>query len=249
MRSVIPSQYKLGELDIANIRINSNSRDDIPQLLRGLQYIYTEQDLREKVFAILTQLSPTTIDPDAGRPGMDWWKVLVLGSLRLNLNCDFDRVHELANEHHTIREMLGHGFYDSDKHYSLQTIKDNVQLFTPDILGEINNVVVGAGLALKKKESIMSRCDSFVVETNVHYPTDINLLFDAIRKAISITAALANKEGIAGWRQSRYNIKQVKKAYRKAQQIKRSTSQDDRKQQARLDSARTKTRLFAINKI
>ena len=26
---------------------------------------------------------------------------------------------------------------------------------------------------------------SFVVETNVHYPTDINLLFDATRKTIA----------------------------------------------------------------
>jgi IS5 family transposase len=81
----------------------------------------------------------------------------------------------------------------------------------------------------------MSRCDSFVVKTDVHYPTDINLLFDAIRKAISVTAALAQREKIEGWRQSRHNIKQVKKAYRKAQQIKRSTSNNEDKKQARLD--------------
>lgn len=144
-------QYQLGELDISNVCINSNSRDDIPQLLRGLQYIYTEQKLRDQIFAILQQLSPLEIATDVGRPGMDWWKILVLGSLRLNLNCDFDRLHELANEHRTIREMLGHGFCDNDKQYSLQAIKDNVQLFTPSILDEINQVVVNAGLGLKKK--------------------------------------------------------------------------------------------------
>jgi IS5 family transposase len=116
-----------------------------------LQYIYTEQRLRDQIFAILQQLSPIEIATDVGRPGMDWWKILVLGSLRLNLNCDFDRLHELANEHRTIREMLGHGFCDSDKQYSLQAIKDNVQLFTPSILDEINQVVVNAGLGLKKK--------------------------------------------------------------------------------------------------
>ncbi len=43
-------------------------------------------------------------------------------------------------------------------------------------------MVVRAGLKLKKKDCLKGRCDSFVVETNVHYSTDINLLFDAMRK-------------------------------------------------------------------
>jgi len=82
---------------------------------------------------------------------MMWWKILVMGSLRLNLNCDYDRLQELVNHHNTIRQMLGHGFTDDDKTYSLQTLKDNIQLFTPEILDEINQVVVRAGHQLKKK--------------------------------------------------------------------------------------------------
>ena len=60
----------------------------------------------------------------------------------------------------------------------------DIQLFTPDILDKINQVVVNAGLKLKKNDCLTGRCDSFVVETNVHYPTDINLLFDAVRKTM-----------------------------------------------------------------
>ncbi len=41
---------------------------------------------------------------------------------------------EQANEHETIRQMLGHGLLDEDKRYGLQTIKDNVILITPRIL-------------------------------------------------------------------------------------------------------------------
>ncbi|MBM9539255.1 ISNCY family transposase, partial [Desulfobulbus alkaliphilus] len=73
------------------------------------------------------------------------------------------------------------------KYYNLQTLKDNLRLFTPEILDRINQEVVRAGhLALKKnpEEGIVGRCDSFVVETDVHFPTDINLLLDAIRKVI-----------------------------------------------------------------
>ena len=130
------------------------------------------------------------------------------------------------NNHKTIRQMLGHGFTDDDRSYHLQTLKDNVQLFTPEILDEVNQVVVAAGHQLKKKESLAARCDSFVVETNVHYPTDINLLLDALRKTITLTADYARMTGLGGWRQSGYNCRQVKNAHRRTQKMKRSSSRD-----------------------
>ena len=53
-------------------------------------------------------------------------------------------------------------------------------------------MVVGAGHDLLKKKAgaaLRGRCDSFVVETDVHYPTDSNLLYDAMRKVITLTRA------------------------------------------------------------
>ena len=122
-----------------------------PQLLRGLQYLYTDKKLRAEIFEVLVKLTPEAINPELGRPGMALWKIFVMGSLRLNLNCDYDRLLELVNNHKTIRQMLGHGFTDDDLTYHLQTLKDNVHLFTPEVLDEINQVVVRAGLKLKKK--------------------------------------------------------------------------------------------------
>ncbi len=117
----------------------------------------------------------------------------------------------------------------------MQTLKDNVHLFTPEILDEINQVIVNAGMKLKKKDIRMGRCDSFLVETNVHYPTDINLLFDAMRKIITLTVRYAEKESLNGWRQYQFNIRQIKRAYRAAQQTKRSTSKDEEKIQKRFE--------------
>jgi len=102
------------------------------------------------------------------------------------------------------------------------------------ILDKINQVVVKAGHQLKKKESLAARCDSFVVATNVHYPTDINLLLDALRKIITLTAAYARMTGLGGWRQSVYNCRQVKQAQRQVQKMKRSTSKDPAKKEQRL---------------
>ncbi|HIG65882.1 MAG TPA: ISNCY family transposase, partial [Methyloprofundus sp.] len=43
----------------------------------------------------------------------------------------------LTNEHRTLRMMLGQGIFD-DKNYRLQTLRDNLKLFTTDITGRIN---------------------------------------------------------------------------------------------------------------
>lgn len=236
MRTVKNPQLQLGGTTIEKIKINLKSRDDIPPLLLGLQHVYTNIELREKVFTILEKNIKPDTDNDTGRPGMDLWNILVFGVLRLNLNWDYDRLTEMANNHKTIRMMVGHGTFTDDYEYKLQTLKDNVALLTPEILDKINTVVVEAGHSIVKKkedEKLQGRCDSFVVETDVHYPTDINLLFDAIRKVITLGATLCALCGLSGWRQSKHNIKTIKRLFRKAQQLKRSTSKNQVKKDAR----------------
>ncbi len=152
MRQTKKPQFKLGETPISEIKIDLKSRDDIPPLLLGLQYIYTTAEIRDKVFAILEQQINPDTDNNNGRPGMELWKILVFGVLRLNLNWDYDRLVEMANNHTTIRLMLGHGSFNDDHEYKLQTLKDNVSLLTPEILDEINTVVVKAGHNLVKKK-------------------------------------------------------------------------------------------------
>jgi len=126
-----------------------------------------------------------------------------MGVLRLDLNYDYDRLQELLNHHDTVRQMLGHDDFFDKEPYHLQIIKDNVRLLTPELLEEINQIIVNAGHTLlgKKKENepLRGRCDSFVVETHVHYPTDINLLYDSVRKIIQLTAQLCDKQGLSDW--------------------------------------------------
>lgn len=236
MRIVENPQMKFGEVPIENIKIDLKSRDDIPPLLLGLQYIYTNLELRDKVFAILEDLVEPGTDSKNGRPGMELWKILVFGVLRLNLNWDYDRLQQMVNNHRTIRQMVGHSSFEDEYEYKLQTLRDNVTLLTPEILARINEVVVQAGHNLVKKkddEKLRGRCDSFVVETNVHYPTDINLLYDAMRKAIELVTTLCTMTNLTGWRQSSHNLRKIKQLFRKAQQLKRSTSKTPEKQQKR----------------
>jgi transposase, IS5 family len=235
MRKVIDLQMEFWKKDIADIEFDLKSRDEIPKLLMGLQFIYRTAHIREKVFNVLKQIVPKQ-SHETGRPGMDLWKILVLGTLRLNCNWDYDKVQEMANNHHKLRQMLGHGKKDSASSYPLQTIKDNICLLTPSILDEVNQVVVKAGhdlISTKKDQKLRGSCDSFVVETDVHYPTDTNLLFDAVRKMINLIAILCSEIGVTTWRQSHHNILKVKRLLRGIQRLKRSTSKDEVQKQKR----------------
>ena len=101
------------------------------------------------------------------------------------------------------------------------------------MLDKINQIVVKHGHKLvgkKDGDNLKGSYDSFVVETDIHYPTDINLLFDAIRKTIILIMRLCDQLNIGGWRQGLNNIRKIKRYFRKAQQMKRSTSKNqDRK--------------------
>jgi len=236
MRKVIPDQMTIGEIDISNVEFDLNCRDEIPQLMLGLQYIYDTPEVRRQVFEVLKKIVSENISADNGRPGMHLWRILVLGTLRLNCNWDFDKLHDIANNHKTLRQILGHGLIDDDYYYALQTLKDNVSLFTPEVLKEINRIVVKAGHQLMGKSpdaKIQGKCDSFVVETNVHYPTDINLLLDAMRKVIMLIAQLCLSIQLSDWRQNGYNFIKIKSLFRNIQKLKRSTSKDETKQAKR----------------
>lgn len=236
MTRVIESvQMGLGQTSIAEIKFNIKSRDDIPRILRGLQYIYITESVREPIFKLLEEKVLPDVNKENGRPGLSLWKIFVMGVLRLDLNCDYDRLEELVNHHDTVRQMLGHDKYFDDAIYHVQTIKDNVRLLTPELLDEINTLIVQAGHALlsKKKvtEPLRGRCDSFVLETNVHYPTDINLLYDAMRKVIQLIAQLSDRHHLSDWRQSVYNVKQIKRLMRIAQQKKRASGKTEKQKE------------------
>ena len=85
MRKIKELQLSLGEVPIEKIRFNPKSRDDIPAVLIGLQYIYVNTDTREELFSLLEKEFLGEVNFDVGRPGMDIWRVVVLGVLKQGL--------------------------------------------------------------------------------------------------------------------------------------------------------------------
>ena len=92
MRKVIETQKQFGQTNIEDINFDLQSRDEITKLLIGLQAIYCNAIVRNKVFDLLLKLVPEKVDSGNGRPGMDLWVVFVLGMLRLCCNIDYDKI-------------------------------------------------------------------------------------------------------------------------------------------------------------
>ena len=224
MRKIKDLQLELAGTAIEDIKFNIKSRDDIPAILIGLQHIYANTETREKLFSLLEEKFLPEVDLHTGRPGMDIWRVVVLGVLKQGLGCDYDRLHSLANSYKELREMLGHSGYEDKYEYGLQTIIDNVSLLSPELLKEINSIVVGSGHEVAKKkpgEELQGRCDSFPVKTDVEYPTDVGLSWDAVRCLIRESAEAARANRIDGWRQHGHLSGKTEKLYNKVRTKKR----------------------------
>jgi len=231
MRKNEEIQKTISEIDISEIEIDLTCRDEVPKLLMGLKYIYCNSEIKAKIFKIFEEMIPDKKKKRIGRKGMNIWEIFVLGMLRLNCNWDFDKLQDQANNHKAIRQMLGKTEFAGGR-YALQTLRENISLFTPEILSKINEVVVKAGhdlIGKKAKKDLKAKVDSFVVETDVHFPTDISLLFDAVRKIITGMAGFFKKAGLRGFRQSKHTVEKLKKKVMNIQRLKRSTSVDQAK--------------------
>ncbi len=225
MRHVRNPQMELGEIGIENILINLKSRDDIPALLLGLQHLYSDEETRSRLFALLEEHMLPGVDCTVGCPGMELWRILVMGVVMQGSGCDFDCLHELVNEHNTLRQFLGHADIWDKRKYEYQTVVDNVCLVRPELLAEVGQLIVESGHAVARKkpgERLRGRCDSFVVETDVHYPTDVNLLWDAIRCLVRETGRAASEHGVVGWRQWRHLTQSVKRLFNQVRSTRRA---------------------------
>jgi hypothetical protein len=206
MRKRFEQQLCLGQLPIEEIYISIKSKYSIDELLAALKAIYCNNDYNEKIFSILEN-SINAGKIKTGRPGMDLWSIFVLSQVRLCLNMGYEELHNLANNHRSMRHLMGveKGFGFEPVQFEYQNIYDNVSKLSDELIAEINKIVLdfGHGEVFKKKANtaLHLKSDSFVVESNVHFPTDYNLLWDCTRKCLdTVSKFLKKHKGIEGWR-------------------------------------------------
>lgn len=203
MRAAFDSAPTLDVLPIDKIQIPTDSRDELPPVLRALQWIWTHPTLRTQIMALLSAKIVAS-KKATGRTGMDLWQILVLGTVRLTLGTDWDRIQHLANYDVLLRAMLGvsGSCFSGDTRFHRRTLRDNVSLLEASLLEQINALVAAEGKKVFASRTPMEvRVDSYVVECDVHFPTDFNLLWDSARKSLDCLGKFFQKGfNLPGWR-------------------------------------------------
>jgi transposase, IS5 family len=149
----------------------------------------------------------------------------VLGVVRLGLDADWDRLEDQANHHMLIRQMLGVPAtpWGADaKVFGHQTLRDNVALLDDQLLQQINARIAAAGREVFAKKdgaplaALEVKVDTYVLETDVHFPTDLNLLWDAGRKCVDLIEKYRDQFGyqLPGWRKAKEWRRQLKNCER-----------------------------------
>ncbi len=220
MRQRFEQQMNLRTVAIAGVKFSLKSRDELPPVLMALQYIFVTPELNEKVFALLEK-KICSGKKKTGRKGMDLWHILVLAVVRQACSTNWDTLETWANHHELVRRVMGvhaTAFIEEEKiEFAYQTILDNVSLVDEALLYEINQLVADAGHKLVEKkddEALQLKTDSYAVETNVHFPTDLNLLWDSVRKCLDMIEKLIEMTDVKGWRKVKYLRKSLKSLFR-----------------------------------
>ncbi len=194
----------------------------MPPTVRALQYIFTTEVLNEKVFKLLEEKIFSN-KKKTGRKGMDLWHILVLAVVRHATGTNWDRLHLMANGDRFVRKIMrihSTRFGMEEIEFDYQNILDNVSLTDEELLYQINTIVVEAGhQLLKKKENqvveLQLKTDNYAVETNVHFHTDLNLLWDSLRKCLDTVEKLQALTPVKGWRKIKYIRKTLKSQFRR----------------------------------
>lgn len=162
MRQRYSSQGRLDIGSIAQLELNVECRDEIVPILAGLQHIFMQPALRLKLADLIAVDINEESRSDLGREGFSYWQVVVLATVRLGCNLDFDKLQDLAENHRSLRCLLQVGDWD-DTSFNWRRIRDTLCLLTPETVRKINQAIVSHGQlkkAIKKCNRIISQISS-----------------------------------------------------------------------------------------
>lgn len=218
MRKPFSRQRRLDCRSPENVVLNLECRYGTIPILRSLQHIYSQPVLRDEILKLVAQDVNRKSRDDCGRPGMDYWPILVLSSVRLGCNLTYDALQDLAEQHRALRQIMGFGDWDEES-FDFRRIHDNICLVRPETVAAVDQLIVGEGHRLAPDAAKKIRADSFVMETNMHYPSESTLIRDGARKVIELSVIQAETFNLPGWRQHEHLLEKVLKLSRRIERI------------------------------
>lgn len=140
---------------IEKLRLPLKSRDELPPLLAGLQWIWMHPTLKAEIFALLE--ARILAGKKSHRPARHGSLANPrAGVVRLGLDADWDRMEHSATYDMLVRQMLGlpaTPWDDESKMFGHQTLRDNVALLDEELLQQINARIAAAGSEVFAKKA------------------------------------------------------------------------------------------------
>ena len=185
MRSSSPEMH-LDCLPISAVDLNLDCRDEIIPILRALQHLYADPSLQRQLLGLVGKDVNGNTNRRLGRRGMSYWEIAVLAAARLGCDLDYDKLQDLAENHRRLRQIMGIGDWQDDVDFDWRRLEDNLIKLRPETLKKISDLIVQAGHVLEPEAIRSVRGDTFVVEANIHYPTESALIGDGLRKIVAL---------------------------------------------------------------
>jgi len=193
-----------------------------PILQRVSEFLERQADLVDRVYADLVRGLKR---PRTGRDGISAAQVLRTFVLARIKNWDLRELHERIADGYTLR-VFTHFFAARIPNY--RTLNRNFNRLRPETVRFLNEAVVDAVLKMRVGDVRQLREDTTVVATDIHFPTDSNLLWDVVRVATRLVSALRRE---LGTRLHCDFSDRTRRARRRAQEISRMTGKAHRTRQ------------------
>ena len=224
MRKSFSAQQRLDCNTVGNVQLNLNCRDEIIPILAALQKVYSRHELRDTILSLVAQDVNHDSRRDIGREGFKDWQIIVLAAVKLGCNLNYDKLQDLAEQHRALRHVMGIGDWDGDTSFNWRRIRNTLCLLKPETIDKISHLIVAEGHAFVPEAANKVRGDSFVAETNIHYPTESSLIWDGLRTVIRLCALVTFDLQLLGWRQHVHLRRKIKNLHREISRTSSSKS-------------------------
>jgi transposase, IS5 family len=209
------------QISFADLEFLSQGIQLDPVLQQILEFVTRNAALVETV---RQQLDDGLKEPQTGRRGLTAEQTILSLILMRVKNWDYRELAERIADGYTLRQFTRFNSNPVPKHDAFNRAHNRL---TPVILEKINELVVAAAVEAKLEDGNALRVDSTVVETNIHWPTDATLLWDAVRV---LTRLIGRLREIAGKDVPRFPNRK-RSARRRMQKLQRMTAAQREAQQ------------------
>ena len=160
------------------------------------------------------------IDPTKGRDGMAAEQVLRVAVLKQHTGLSYERLAFALADSSTYRGFCRLGY--EQKPPTRSALQKNIKRVSATSWEKINQMVVRQAQALGVEKGTRVRTDCFVVESNIHHPTDSSLLWDCVRVLARVMKRAHQAFGLTF-------VNHRLRAKRRALEINNAKSADERK--------------------